>query len=82
MLYQVCECRNQGRADMSDYFEGLKLAQRIGVPCRNCATSSIWCERCAQKWRKACEDTARQVSPPNAAHMPDAIERAITGEPT
>ena len=41
---------------MSDYFEGLKLAQRIGVPCRDCQTASIWCAVCAAKWRKACEE--------------------------
>lgn len=41
---------------MSDYFEGLKLAKRIGVPCKDCATASIWCAPCAAKWRKACED--------------------------
>jgi hypothetical protein len=42
---------------VSDYFEGLKLAQRIGVPCKNCATASIWCGPCAEKWSKACEGT-------------------------
>ena len=41
---------------MSDYFEGLKLAQRVGVPCKDCATASIWCAPCAARWRKACEE--------------------------
>ena len=41
---------------MSDYFEGLKLAKRIGVPCKDCATASIWCDWCAAKWKKACDE--------------------------
>ncbi len=63
---------------MSDYFEGLKLAQRIGVPCKDCATASIWCGPCAAKWHKACEDQ-KQVE-----QLIRAIECAhgITGEPT
>lgn len=45
---------------MSDYFEGLKLMRRIGVPCKDCATASIWCAPCAARWRKACEEQKRQ----------------------
>lgn len=53
---------------MSDYFEGLKLAKKIGVPCTGCATSSIWCAVCAAKWRKSCEDQKRaDAKTPNGA---------------
>jgi hypothetical protein len=53
---------------MSDYFEGLKLMQKIGVPCKDCATASIWCAPCAARWRKACEEQkqAEQRKTPNA----------------
>ncbi len=53
---------------MSDYFEGLKLMQRIGVPCKNCATSSAWCDPCAAKWRTAYEEQkkAEQRNKPSA----------------
>jgi len=59
---------------MSDYFEGLKLAKRIGVPCKDCATASIWCAPCAAKWRKACEDQKQADSKtPNDRIQPGAV---------